>query len=88
MTAPIQHQQQFIAAALSEAADALARLRGDDKKIAAIGRGAQLLVDAFSTNNRVFSCGNGGSMCDAMHFAEELSGRWRQNRRSKFRLPS
>jgi D-sedoheptulose 7-phosphate isomerase len=30
----------------------------------------------------VFSCGNGGSMCDAMHFAEELSGRYRDNRRA------
>ena len=75
-------QQQFIAAALSEAADALARLRADDKKIATVASGAQLLIDAFNTNNRVFSCGNGGSMCDAMHFAEELSGRWRLNRRA------
>ena len=83
MTAPnTQQQQQFIAAALSEAADALARLRADDKKIAAVAKGAQLLIDAFGTNNRVFSCGNGGSMCDAMHFAEELSGKWRLNRRA------
>ena len=74
--------QPHIAAALTEAADALARLRADDKKIAAIGSGAQLLIDAFNRNNRVFSCGNGGSMCDAMHFAEELSGRWRKNRRA------
>ena len=81
MTAPnTQQQQQFIAAALSEAADALARLRADDKKIAAVAKGAQLLIDAFGTNNRVFSCGNGGSMCDAMHFAEELTGRYRHDR--------
>jgi D-sedoheptulose 7-phosphate isomerase len=75
-------QQQFVSAALSEAADALARLRADEKKISAIGAGAQLLIDAFASDNRVFSCGNGGSMCDAMHFAEELSGRWRKNRRA------
>jgi D-sedoheptulose 7-phosphate isomerase len=31
--------------------------------------------------NRAYSCGNGGSMCDAMHFAEELTGRFRRDRR-------
>jgi D-sedoheptulose 7-phosphate isomerase len=39
-----------------------------------------LLVDAFARHGRVFSCGNGGSMCDAMHFAEELTGRFREAR--------
>ncbi|MFW7344414.1 SIS domain-containing protein, partial [Pollutimonas sp. H1-120] len=33
-------------------------------------------------SGQVFSCGNGGSMCDAMHFAEELSGRYRLDRRA------
>src|SRR5690606_20935353 len=32
--------------------------------------------------NKVLSCGNGGSMCDAMHFAEELSGRYRHDRKA------
>lgn len=40
----------------------------------------RLLANAFQSGNRVYSCGNGGSMCDAMHFAEELSGRFRNNR--------
>ncbi|MEI6816969.1 MAG: D-sedoheptulose 7-phosphate isomerase [Bacteroidota bacterium] len=39
-----------------------------------------LLVEAFKNGNKVISCGNGGSMCDAMHFAEELSGRYRNDR--------
>lgn len=39
-----------------------------------------MLVNAFRAGNKVISCGNGGSMCDAMHFAEELSGRFRDNR--------
>ena len=38
------------------------------------------LGEALKTGHRVFSCGNGGSMCDAMHFAEELSGRYRDDR--------
>lgn len=39
-----------------------------------------LLVDTLRKGNKIFSCGNGGSHCDAMHFAEELSGRYRKNR--------
>jgi len=40
-----------------------------------------MLVDSFKQGGKVLSCGNGGSMCDAMHFAEELTGRYRHNRR-------
>jgi D-sedoheptulose 7-phosphate isomerase len=40
------------------------------------------MADAIKANNKIISCGNGGSHCDAMHFAEELSGRYRNERRS------
>lgn len=40
-----------------------------------------LMVAAFNKGGKVFSCGNGGSMSDAMHFAEELTGRFRKDRR-------
>lgn len=49
------------------------------QKIEAAGR---LLSEAFASGNKVLSCGNGGSMCDAMHFAEELSGRYRHDRKA------
>ena len=39
------------------------------------------MCTALKAGNKIISCGNGGSMCDAMHFAEELSGRFRNNRR-------
>lgn len=42
---------------------------------------SQMLVDVFQRNGNVFACGNGGSHCDAMHFAEEFTGRFRKNRR-------
>jgi D-sedoheptulose 7-phosphate isomerase len=42
---------------------------------------SQILIDAFRERRNVFSCGNGGSHCDAMHFAEELTGRYRKDRR-------
>lgn len=38
------------------------------------------MVNAIRTGGKIISCGNGGSMCDAMHFAEELTGRYRNNR--------
>lgn len=49
------------------------------QKIEAAGK---VLVTAFKNGNKVISCGNGGSMCDAMHFAEELSGRFRNDRKA------
>lgn len=72
----------FIKTALSEAADSLERLRANDEALGSIHAAAETLLAAFASGNRVFSCGNGGSMSDAMHFAEELSGRYRQNRRA------
>jgi D-sedoheptulose 7-phosphate isomerase len=41
---------------------------------------AQLMVQRIQSGGKIISCGNGGSMCDAMHFAEELSGRYRNDR--------
>ena len=40
------------------------------------------MVSAINSGNKIISCGNGGSMCDAMHFAEELTGRYRDDRRA------
>ena len=40
------------------------------------------MAQAIKQGNKIISCGNGGSMCDAMHFAEELSGRYRDDRKS------
>jgi len=37
---------------------------------------------SLKNDGKIISCGNGGSMCDAMHFAEELSGRYRNNRKA------
>ena len=69
-----------IRANLLEAREALDHLINDDAQLANIEAGAVLLIDALRSGRRVISCGNGGSMCDAMHLAEELSGRFRENR--------
>ena len=69
-----------VRAALAEAAASLERLYGDEATLATIARAGQLLADTFAAGGRAYSCGNGGSMCDAMHFAEELTGRFRDDR--------
>ncbi len=60
----------------------LSQFIANSQNIKNIEQAGQALVKAFKQNNKVLSCGNGGSMCDAMHFAEELSGRFRENRKA------
>ena len=72
--------QEHIEFSLREAQTALEALLINRAALAAIEQAAQILIDVFQNRGRVFSCGNGGSMCDAMHFAEELTGRYRLDR--------
>ena len=65
---------------LEEAATVLSRFLDDEANLESINLAAQLLSDSFKAGGKVLSCGNGGSHCDAMHFAEELTGRFRENR--------
>jgi D-sedoheptulose 7-phosphate isomerase len=44
-------------------------------------KAGDLMVQTLRSGNKIISCGNGGSMCDAMHFAEELTGRFQSDRR-------
>ena len=72
-----QIRQNFI-----EARAVLDAFIKDESNFLAIEKSARLMVDAIKNSGKIISCGNGGSMCDAMHFAEELTGRFRDNRRS------
>ncbi len=72
--------QDIIRSELNEAADTLNKFISDPVNIESIQRAAVLLADSFKAGGKVISCGNGGSHCDAMHFAEELTGRYRENR--------
>ncbi|MDE1514452.1 MULTISPECIES: D-sedoheptulose 7-phosphate isomerase [Vibrio] len=72
--------QDLIRNELNEAAEVLQQFLSDDHNIAQIAAAAKLIADSFKQGGKVLSCGNGGSHCDAMHFAEELTGRYRENR--------
>src|SRR6476661_7331749 len=63
-----------------EAQSVLATFLSDAANFAAIESAGKLLVSSLKQGGKIISCGNGGSMCDAMHFAEELSGRYRNDR--------
>ncbi|MDQ8020746.1 MAG: D-sedoheptulose 7-phosphate isomerase [Moraxellaceae bacterium] len=69
-----------IAEHLREAQALLEKVLADTTLLAQTERAGELLVECLKAGGKIISCGNGGSHCDAMHFAEELSGRYRDNR--------
>ena len=69
-----------IRAELAEAQNVLAMFLNDPENLNRIEAAAKLMAGAVKAEGKILSCGNGGSMCDAMHFAEELTGRYRDDR--------
>lgn len=65
---------------LREAQKVLADFLQEPKNITAIEQAARLMADSIKKGGKIISCGNGGSHADAMHFAEELTGRFREDR--------
>lgn len=78
MNHPNHHR--IVAQALGDAHRATIALMGNQGMLSTIAEAGSALGAALKSGHRVFSCGNGGSMADAMHFAEELTGRYREDR--------
>ncbi len=72
----------IISAELNEAANLLQQFLSDPASLSKIEEAATTIANSIKNGGKVISCGNGGSHCDAMHFAEELTGRYRENRRA------
>lgn len=66
---------------LKQAQEVLAAFIASGENIAAIEKAALLMVESLRSGGKILSCGNGGSLCDSNHFAEELTGRYKHNRR-------
>ncbi len=66
--------------AFHDAQHFLARFINDDEQYPRVQLFAEKLAATFRAGCKAMSCGNGGSMSDAMHFAEEWSGRYRKER--------
>lgn len=71
---------EHIRASFREAQLALEGLLANEDAQRKMIEATEVLAACFRARGHVYSCGNGGSMCDATHFAEELSGRYRENR--------
>lgn len=74
--------QHIISQELQEAQKVLDTFLSDPDQIKKIENAAEIMAQTILSNGKILSCGNGGSHCDAMHFAEELTGRYRNNRRA------
>ncbi|UII21305.1 D-sedoheptulose 7-phosphate isomerase [Fulvivirga ligni] len=72
---------QLIKQELLQASDVLEDFVTDASNIQKIEEAAALFAESFKKGGKAISCGNGGSHCDAMHFAEELTGRYRDDRK-------
>jgi len=67
---------------LTQAASVLAAFQSNAIALEKIEAAASLMVHSLKAGGKLFSCGNGGSHCDAMHFAEELTGKFRDARKA------
>lgn len=65
---------------LSEAQEVLSSFISEPGNMENCEAFSSLLIECYKNEGTVFSCGNGGSHCDAMHFAEEMTGRYREDR--------
>ena len=70
----------LVQAELTEARNVLDQFLADSRNLDCIAEAAELIANSLKNGGKVLTCGNGGSLCDAQHFAEELSGRYRQDR--------
>jgi D-sedoheptulose 7-phosphate isomerase len=86
----VPHEEEMVSAndhasaigrSLDDAAAGLAWLQREETVAALVALGSRLAA-CLDRGGRILTCGNGGSMCDAMHFAEELSGQFRRARRA------
>ncbi len=70
----------FFERVFSEAGKVLHDFVSDPANLEDLEKAGSKLVASILSGNKILTCGNGGSMCDAMHMAEELTGRFRNDR--------
>ena len=73
--------QNLIVESLQQASSTLELFLKDQAALEKIERFARMAAETFQQKGKIYTCGNGGSMCDAMHFAEELTGRFKNDRK-------
>jgi len=81
VTKSISMNENQIADHFLQAAEILQKFNITEN-FAKIAKAGNIMTSSIKSGGKIISCGNGGSMCDAMHFAEELTGRYRDNRKA------
>ena len=74
--------QAVIIQELQQAASVLERVMASPEVLSKVEQAAQMMSASVKQGGKIISCGNGGSHCDAMHFAEELTGKYREPRQA------
>lgn len=74
--------QAVIIQELQQAASVLERVMASPELLSKVEKAAQMMSASVKQGGKIISCGNGGSHCDAMHFAEELTGKYREPRQA------
>lgn len=71
----------IIEKSLDQARRTMERYLADESTVRNLAMASELMAESIRNGGKIITCGNGGSCCDAAHFAEELTGRYRRNRR-------
>jgi D-sedoheptulose 7-phosphate isomerase len=74
--------RDVIAAEFQQAAQVLDTFMSNEHNLSLVEEASKVIAESILHGGKIISCGNGGSHCDAMHFAEELTGRYRENRKA------
>ncbi len=74
-------KHEIILRSLDQARRTLDEFLADPQTVPTMEAMVDAMKTALENGGKIMSCGNGGSLCDATHFAEELTGRFRGNRR-------
>lgn len=75
-------ERELIEGELRQASTVLEAFLKDPQTATRISEAAAVMAGSVSSGGKIISCGNGGSHCDAMHFAEELTGKYREPRKA------
>lgn len=74
------NNNSYIESSLKESQSTLEHFISNSNNVDLIAKAVAQFIETINLDGRILSCGNGGSMCDSMHFVEELTGRYRKDR--------
>lgn len=77
----VNSMKSFISNSIEDSLLAISQLK-QSPAIEVIEQASQMLAEAFANGNKIIAAGNGGSLCDAAHLTEELTGLYRKYRQA------